>query len=354
SLGFGSPAPLPDGRIACISHEGIVISGPGFAEATALRSDVAPFDLAPCSKDHLLMSSLGGAIGLLELATGHVLLIHREPGTRLHSPILLAPRPRPPILPSELERTSEDPDSTGYLLCTDIRQGRQGAIDRERVVAVRIFAGEPFALRSARHPYGHIGTEGIELGTAPVASDGSFWVRVPADRALAIQAVDADGRSVVNSLSWLYVRPNETRSCTGCHALRDQAPESRPVLAMRAPPVDLTGGAGPHRFRANNAANGGGLNLQLDPLREAASIDLLSTVRVREGDDRRDTPPARKHELDRLQGMIRDGSVEARVSAARRLAILRDRSAAPSLARALDDESGDVRLAAALALASSG
>ena len=51
----------------------------------------------------------------------------------------------------------------------------------------------------------------------PLAPDGSFAVEVPADTAIAFQAVDAEGRSELNEMSWIYVRPGETRGCVGCH-----------------------------------------------------------------------------------------------------------------------------------------
>ncbi len=47
-------------------------------------------------------------------------------------------------------------------------------------------------------------------------------------------------------------------------------------MAARSRPLKLTGQGTPHRFRANNAANGGILNLQLDRFREVANINLYS------------------------------------------------------------------------------
>jgi ribulose-5-phosphate 4-epimerase/fuculose-1-phosphate aldolase len=32
-----------------------------------------------------------------------------------------------------------------------------------------------------------------------------------------IMRVDAEGRSELNEMSWIYVRPGEQRSCLGCH-----------------------------------------------------------------------------------------------------------------------------------------
>ena len=70
----------------------------------------------------------------------------------------------------------------------------------------------------------------VELGTVPLAPDGSFSIEVPADMPLALQAVDAEGRSELNEMSWLYVRPGERRSCTGCHQPREAAPHRLPAI----------------------------------------------------------------------------------------------------------------------------
>ena len=64
-----------------------------------------------------------------------------------------------------------DADKSGYLFCQNVADSQQIDADWERVKAVRVFEGRPFSLRAARHHYGHIGTEGIELGTAPIAPD---------------------------------------------------------------------------------------------------------------------------------------------------------------------------------------
>jgi hypothetical protein len=99
--------------------------------------------------------------------------------------------------------------------------------------------------------------------------------------------------------------------------------------------VDLLPGAAPHRFRANNAANGGVLNLQLDRFREAASIDLYRQEAVPRGFDTRRLPPGRPGEVTRLAGVLGTAAAREKVAAAERLAIFRDRAAVPALVAAL-------------------
>jgi hypothetical protein len=79
------------------------------------------------------------------------------------------------------------------------------------VRAVRVLAGKGLTMRSSHAYIVHAGSEVDELGTVPLAADGSFSIEVPADRAIAFQAVDAEGRSELNEMSWIYVRPGEHR-----------------------------------------------------------------------------------------------------------------------------------------------
>lgn len=357
TYGFGSPAPLPDGRVACISSMGVVVSGAGSPETFQLRPSVPPVDIAPLPDGRLLFTALGGgALGVMDITSGECVAIHRAPIADMHSVAYLGTRPRPPVLHSTVPpEAADDPAATGFLLCLNVFNTRQDQADLARIKAVRIIQGTPFTNRSGYHPYDHIGVDGTELGTVPLAGDGSFYVEVPADRALTIQAIDGEGRSVINEASWIYVRPGEQRSCVGCHGSRDAAPAGvQTVQALRAPPVKLVGQGTPHRFRANNAANGGVLNLQYDRFREAATINLYPPGVSAAGQDPAALPPARPATVQALAQDLTRGDAGAKVSAAQRLAIFRDRSAAPALAAALKDADPQVRMNAALALAACG
>ncbi|RIK77338.1 MAG: hypothetical protein DCC68_17530 [Planctomycetota bacterium] len=362
TFGFGCPTPLPDGRVACLSHAGPIVSAragfdPGHnarhAKFTALLSDVPIFDMSALADGRLLCTTLGqSTLAVLDPASGNAVVLFEADGYDVHSVVYLGTRPKPPAI-SQRARVPEpsEGDATGLLVCQNVFASKQTAADWQRVKAVRVFAGQPLTLRAARHPYGHVGVEAIEIGAAPLASDGSFHLRVPADRALALQAVDAEGRAVVNELSWIYVRPGEQRSCTGCHERHERAPPSGPALATRFPPVELSLGTAAHRFRGNNAANGGVLNLQLDRFREVASINLYPQDFADGGGE---LASGRAVQISRLTHLLREGNTSERGHAATRLAVLRDRAAEMGLVAALADEAVQVRVQAALALAACG
>ncbi len=345
SYGYGSLAPLEDGRVACISSGGLIVTGSGPAAPETIPTAVSLFDISPLPGGSKLLCTVAsrGAIGVLDLDTGEAVRIHASDTFDIHSAVFLGPRPRPPLIAGHVSAAAaDDVEKTGFLLCQNIFYTKQTQADLARVKAVRVIEAVPFTNRPARHPYAHIGVEAVELGTAPLWPDGSFYVQVPADRALAIQAVDAEGRCVLNEMTWIYVRPGEQRTCAGCHEPKGSAPENRSVLALGAPPVPLLGRGDPHRFRGNNAANGGVLNLQFDRFREAASVNLHAGI------------DARPASVQGLCGALSSGTEEEMISAARRLAIFRDRAAVPALLAALKQKSAAVRLDAAFALSSCG
>ncbi len=76
---------------------------------------------------------------------------------------------------------------------------------------VRDFRGSAFGVTSA------FGMREV-LGYAPIEPDGSVRVKVPANVALAISVLDANGRRIgPRHDNWLQVRAGEELRCNGCH-----------------------------------------------------------------------------------------------------------------------------------------
>lgn len=71
------------------------------------------------------------------------------------------------------------------------------------------------------------------LGQAPVEKDGSFYIEVPADRAVRFELLDADGKLIVAEKSWIWARPGEQRGCAGCHSDKALAPENRWPMTLK-------------------------------------------------------------------------------------------------------------------------
>ena len=272
-----------------------------------------------------------------------------SPDGPLHSPVYLGARWRPRLMPPRVADTSAgETRATGVLYCGNARHTKNTTAGWQHVRAIRVLAGRGLTVRSSHSYIVHAGSEVTELGTVPLAPDGSFAVEVPADTAIAFQAVDAEGRSELNEMSWIYVRPGESRGCVGCHHTRQAAPPAATVSvqALRIPPLKLLGQGQPLRFRGNNAAVTGLMDMQFDRYREIAGLNRHA--------DTREPAATGAAEVATLIEQLRGDAIDLKISSAQRLAVFRDRAAAPALAACLNDSSPELRVAAAMALATCG
>jgi hypothetical protein len=145
-------------------------------------------------------------------------------GEDLVEPVLLAPRNRPNRHPSALH-----PWDYANVLALDARQSRDGAL-KGVPVSVRVEGLDSKA-------------NAMALGTAPVEADGSFFVKVPADKPIRFTLLDEKGTALREEHGWFWMRKGEQRYCVGCHAGPERAPENNvpQVLLRTTTPVDLTG-----------------------------------------------------------------------------------------------------------------
>ncbi len=83
----------------------------------------------------------------------------------------------------------------------------------------------------------------INLGDAPVESDGSFFVAVKADQPVRFELIDNHGVSVRAQKSWIWVRSGEERGCVGCHAEKALSPQNHWPLTLKRfdTPTPVTG-----------------------------------------------------------------------------------------------------------------
>ncbi len=356
-LGYGSPAPLPDGRLAVISNRGNFVANPSGAEPSFHRLPGGLGDLAPMPDGRLLVTVLhhqgndrrSRVLAVLDPADNRMVNIYESDDTPIHSPVFVGARPRPPVLPDTVDGSQAGlPSATGFLYAQNVHITRKTQADWGQIRAIRVLRSRGVSIRSSHWDFVHQGKEVTELGTVPIAPDGSFSVEVPADVPIALQAIDAEGRSELNEMSWIYVRPGEKRSCVGCHEPRRTAPpvDSRLAEAQLAKPLRLLDRGGLHRWRGNNSGVSGMMDLQFERFRETASLNLYRDSGAALEPGRNETAAW----VEKLQ----DDDECVRIAAANRLALFRDRAAAPALAAALRDRSREVRVAAAMALAACG
>lgn len=172
-------------------------------------------------------------------------LIHEDASISCSSPMPLAPRARPPVIPSRVRH--EQTRATVYL--ADVYAGRAFAgIQRGAVKSLRVIEilNRP---TGTRHWSGMDGTPSMGLcsswdvkrvvGTVPVEADGSAYFSVPAMAAIYFQPLDDKGRALQWMRSWTTLMPGETTGCVGCHESSRDAPPVRLPSATARPPGEL-------------------------------------------------------------------------------------------------------------------
>jgi HEAT repeat protein len=356
----GSAAPMPDGRVAWVDGRGIRLGLPGQRPDAWRNLPIPAADLAPLPDSRLLATVPGikppsqpgewpfRRIALVDpdAAEPAVVSIYESPDGPLHSPVFVGPSPKPPVLAGRINpKDADQPGQTGIFFSQDVRLTHNHTAGWQHVRGIRVLAGRGLTYRSSHSYLVHAGNETVDLGTVPLAPDGSFAVEVPANTAIAFQAVDAEGRSELNQMSWIYVRPGESIGCVGCHQPRQDSPPPGPgmIQALQTRPLLLDGRGDPLHFRGNNAAVTGLMELQFDRFREIAGLN-------------RHNHPGHtgKQEVQALIDSLTGGDPALQHSAAHRAAVFRDPVLAPPLAAILQSPDREVRVAAALGLAACG
>jgi hypothetical protein len=228
-------------------------------------------------------------------------LLYVDPEISSKHPTPLRPRPRPPVLPSEI-----DPElaaqNLGQFTVQDVYQGLGATVPRGRVRYLRVAQEVPadlellscgeycadhppfqdfyagpvhlvrgptpsFVTRTPNAPQRGLRTnhdwpklvaeieaglyrvrEGggwpsyvakASLGTVPVGDDGSVNFLAPAGKVLYFQLLDAQYNELQRMRSVLQLQPGERRSCVGCHEDRQSTPPPATGAALLQPPQQL-------------------------------------------------------------------------------------------------------------------
>ena len=173
---------------------------------------------------------------------GNLELLYRDRRWACMYPVLLAPRPKPPVVQSVLQ---SDLGDEGEFFLADVQRSLLPLPADRPIRSLRIFRVLPKTTPTANEPrigYANAEAARVLLGTVPVEADGSAYFRAPARAPLYFQAVDADGRAVQSMRSTVYLQPGERRGCVGCHEPVAAAPVPRDTVAMTRPPSSIRPG----------------------------------------------------------------------------------------------------------------
>ncbi len=174
------------------------------------------------------MTGQGDETGIywIDLSGREVLLHAESPGC--FDPMPLAPRSRPPQIPTRVTRQQ----SVGYFYVADVYRGiGMEAVDPGEVKYLRVVESPEKRYWTQTAWNGGTGTQAPAmawddfsnkriLGTVPVEEDGSVYFEVPANRFVYFQLLDAQKMMVHSMRSGTIVRPGETIGCVGCHEAR--------------------------------------------------------------------------------------------------------------------------------------
>jgi hypothetical protein len=145
------------------------------------------------------------------------------PGDRnLVDPLIIAEvDPRPRILPSPV-----DPEKPTAILMTQ-------NINHSMLPVHEGIKGDSLADRM------RISTLDGELAVVEAKEDGSVYVKLDADTPFRFETLNSQGEVLRGPSDWIYLRPNERRACTGCHANPELAPRNYQPHAVKEGPVVL-------------------------------------------------------------------------------------------------------------------
>jgi len=184
---------------------------------------------------------------------GNKELIHEDPAIPCMSPIPVAPRPCPPVIPhatavglpgGPAKMPAQPAPATGTVLCVNVYNSRKDWPTGTKIKEIRVIQLYPKATAPVNNPDIGIGSESLArnvLGTVPVEPDGSVQFTAPAGKPFYMQAIDADGCAIQSMQSATYVHPGESLTCQGCHENTHGSPGAlgRPPMALLKPAAAL-------------------------------------------------------------------------------------------------------------------
>jgi hypothetical protein len=146
--------------------------------------------------------------------------LYNDPNANEYDAQLLAPRQKPPVIPTVVDPSLD----YGILLAQDVfNRGTNDGQERpirgtDAIDSIAVIAARPTRPGEMNDFSANEFEKRALIGFAPVLSDGSFKIKVPANTPISFATLDADGRGFVVKRTHLYVRPGETfDKCIGCH-----------------------------------------------------------------------------------------------------------------------------------------
>lgn len=183
----------------------------------------------------LNQSGAGTEADAATFTLANLTFLYNDPNSNEYDAQLLAPRPKPPVIASTLDRNLD----YGVFLAQDVfnrgtNDGQEVPIEGvDDIDSIAVIASIPTTAGMMNDFSANEFERRALIGFAPVQSDGSFRIRVPANTPISFATLDQLGRGFVVKRTHLYVRPGEEfDKCVGCH--EDRA-AGGPVVTNASP-----------------------------------------------------------------------------------------------------------------------
>ncbi len=174
---------------------------------------------------------------------GNRQLVYRDPSIACLSPIPLAARRRPPVIPDRTQglaasKTPEKPLPSGTISVSNVYDADFPWPENTVISSLRVIQVLPKTTAPPNQPRIGVANQTnarAVLGTVPVEKDGSVHFTAPAGKVLYFQAIDEKGMAVQSMRSGTYLHAGEQMTCHGCHETKQRAP-----VALKATPLAMS------------------------------------------------------------------------------------------------------------------
>jgi hypothetical protein len=163
----------------------------------------------------------------------HVVPLQRR-ATNEYDAQLLAPHPKPPVIPSTIDRNVD----YGEFLAQDVfNRGTNDGQERpvkgvDAIDSIAVIVARPTRPGESNDISANDFEKRELLGFAPVYADGSFRIRVPANTPVSWATLDDKGRGIVSSA--------RTSTCARARSSRTASAATRTVMPARPCPRTRT------------------------------------------------------------------------------------------------------------------
>ncbi len=224
------------------------VESPHYHKSGDYAAYYSPYPLS--EQDFIVSANRGGKFILYLMdVEGNRELIYEGVHNIFHA-MPLKPRPRPPVIPDQVEWPRRGEPKDGVIFSANVHQSVPPEL-RGKAKYLRVLTIEHKTYTYwHKRPYISTGpvvsavqSEGVKriLGTAPIEADGSLAFYAPAGKPLHFQLLDENQRALQTMRSFTGVMPGERRGCLGCHESHSRAPTNNgDFIALRNKPRTIT------------------------------------------------------------------------------------------------------------------